>query len=292
MTMIEHMKYLEPFMHIYMCELEMYLKSHSEELLEISFQSDEANTDRPLKEYLKKTIEQKCNHIEAFSNVSTVSFTTYCYEIDDNIRNICIQQVLLPEELTDDIKTNLKPRKKGVFTNPDLCLVLNIEDTIVYQTIELKSTKSDSIPGSSVQQISPFEWVIFIQHNARNIDVTTRQYMNAVNTKMQFPDRSPRPQVSFSELKNWNQQNRIINPNDIYFDSSENKDKQRLLEDWQGVLAERWKDILFTFDISKKEPWFNNNLRKFILEFLAVYDEFDDVKKEEYKALIASLIKK
>ena len=292
MTMIEHMKYLEPFMHIYMCELEMYLKSHSEELLEISFQSDEANTDRPLKEYLKKTIEQKCNHIEAFSNVSTVSFTTCCYEIDDNIRNIRIQQVLLPEELTDDIKTNLKPRKKGVFTNPDLCLVLNIEDTIVYQTIELKSTKSDSIPGSSVQQISPFEWVIFIQHNARNIDVTTGQYMNAVNTKMQFPDRSPRPQVSFNELKNWNQQNRIINPNDIYFDSSENKDKQRLLEDWQGVLAERWKDILFTFDISKKEPWFNNNLRKFILEFLAVYDEFDDVKKEEYKALIASLIKK
>ena len=52
MTIIENTKYLEPFMHIYMCELEMYLKSHADELLKISFQLDEANTDRPLKEYL------------------------------------------------------------------------------------------------------------------------------------------------------------------------------------------------------------------------------------------------
>lgn len=290
MDMIEHTKYLEPFMHIYMCELEMYLKSHTAELLEISFQSDEANTDRPLKEYLKKTIEQNCNRIEALYDINTVSFTSCWYEIDDSIRNIFVQQVLLPDELTDDIKSILKSRKKGVFTNPDLCLVLIIEGATVYQTVELKSTKSDAIPGSSVQQVSPYEWVIFIRHNAQNIDVTTGQYMNAVNAKMQFPDRSPRPQVSFSELKNWNLQNRIIKPNDIYFDSSDNENKQRLLEDWQGVLAERWINIIFTSQKRKVEPWFNNNLRKFVLRFLEIYDELPSHKQKEYKDLLHSLI--
>lgn len=290
MDMIEHIKYLEPFMHIYMCELEMYLKSHTAELLEISFQSDEANTDRPLKEYLKKTIEQNCNHIEALNDINTVSFSSCWYEIDDIVRNIFVQQVLLPDELTDDIKSILKSRKKGIFTNPDLCLVLNIKNATVYQTIELKSTKSDAIPGSSVQQVSPYEWVIFIKHNAQNIDVTTGQYMNAVNAKMQFPDRSPRPQVSFNELKSWNLQHRIIKPDDIYFDSSDNKDKQRLLEDWQGVLAERWTKIVFAAKKGKAEPWFNNNLRKFVLKFLERYDELPSSKQEEYKVLLHSLI--
>lgn len=290
MDMIEHMKYLEPFMHIYMCELEIYLKSHTAELLEISFQSDEANTDRPLKEYLKKTIEQNCNRIEALCDINTISFTSCWYEIDDSIKNIFVQQVLMPDELTDDIKSILKSRRKGVFTNPDLCLKLNIGGDVVYETVELKSTKSDAIPGSSVQQVSPYEWVIFIQHNARTVDVTTGRYLNAVNTRMQFPDRSPRPQVSFSELKNWNQQNRTIETDAICFDSSDNKDKQRLLEDWQGVLAERWVKIVFTSKKRKSEPWFNNNLRKFVLKFLEIYDELPSSKQEEYKDLLHSLI--
>ena len=45
------------FMYAYMFELEQYLNAHKHELLNISFQSDEANTDRPLKEYLKSTIQ-------------------------------------------------------------------------------------------------------------------------------------------------------------------------------------------------------------------------------------------
>lgn len=290
MNMIEYIKYLEPFMYIYMCELEMYLKSHTDELLKISFQSDEANTDRPLKEYLKKIIEQNCNHIESLYDVNTVSFDSCWYEIDDNIRNIFIQKVLLPDELTDDIKLVLKSRKKGVFTNPDLCLELNIGGDKVYETVELKSTKSDAIPGSSVQQVSPYEWVIFIKHNARAVDVTTGQYMNAVNTQMQFPDRSPRPQVSFSELKNWNQKNRNIKTESIYFNSSDNKDKQRLLEDWQGVLAERWTKIVFAKKKRNVEPWFNNNLRKFILNFLEIYDDLPYSEREEYKDLLRSFI--
>mgnify|MGYP003330257066 CR=1 FL=1 len=39
----------------------------------------------------------------------------------------------------------------------------------VYEKIELKSTKDNAIPGSSVQQINPDEWVIFVKHTRFSI---------------------------------------------------------------------------------------------------------------------------
>ena len=55
------MQNIQNFMCIYMYKLEEDLTNHKDDLIEVSFQSDEANTDRPLKEYLKK-------HIESISN--------------------------------------------------------------------------------------------------------------------------------------------------------------------------------------------------------------------------------
>ncbi len=286
------MNRIELFMKIYMYELEIYLNTHKTEILKISFQSDEANTDRPLKEYLKYVIENKCNRI--LSDISEVIIgQNKTYNITEEVRKIHIEQVLLPDEISDDLKTLLSKRKKAVYTNPDICLRINNNGNINYETVELKSTKNDAIPGSSVQQVSPDEWVIFIKHTNNSVNITTGMYFHAINTKMQFPDRSPRPQVSFSELENWNNKHRICHINKLHYQSStEDTVKRELLCDWQGVLAKRWTNILLTFDKSKNEPWFNNNLRKFILEFLTVYDEFNDVQKEEYKALISSLIEK
>ena len=283
---------LQLFMKIYMYELELYLNAHKSEILEISFQSDEANTDRPLKEYLKRVIENEHNRITGEISEVIINQNQTFY-ITDDIKQLYVEHVLLPDEISDELKILLSESKNAVYTNPDICLKINDSGNIQYETIELKSTKYDSIPGSSVQQISPEEWVIFIKHTKNSVIVTTGMYFHAINAKMQFPDRSPRPQVSFSELENWNRMHRIYHTNKLHYRSSdEDTIKRELLLDWQGVLAKRWKNILFTFDKNKKEPWFNNNLRKFILEFLAVYDEFDEIKKEEYKALISSLIEK
>ena len=52
------MQNIQNFMCIYMYKLEEDLTKHKDDLIEVSFQSDEANTDRPLKEYLKKHIEE------------------------------------------------------------------------------------------------------------------------------------------------------------------------------------------------------------------------------------------
>lgn len=274
-----------------MYELENWLNEHYQEVLKISFQSDEANTDKPLKEYLKAVIENKCNSISSFSNIEKLvigndSDETIEFEITESVKAISIEQVLLPDDITLEIKNLLKSRKNGVFTNPDLCLKININGNIEYETVELKSTKTDSIPGSSVQQVTPDEWVIFVKHENSQAQIITGKYVHAVNSKMQFPDRSPRPQVSFSELKEWNQKCRSSYENTVKYNFIDDTLKYELLNDWQNVLAKRWVNIVFKDNINSNEPWFNNNLRKFILEFLNKYDAMSPPEQNEYKELI------
>lgn len=290
------MDMLQLFMHLYMYELEIWLNKHSDNIFDISFQSDEANTDRQLKEYLKNTIENECNKISLFSEIRTINFydsqeIAHTYPINDDVKHITINKVYLPDELTPNIRQILQMRKKAVFTNPDLCLELYINGNLYYETIELKSTKSNAIPGSSIQQIIPNEWVIFIKHNEHFAEITTGQYFNAINSKMQFPDRSPRPEVSFNELKKWNMQNRkcISNSMEIY-SSSDKQLKHELLTDWQTVLAKRWTKIVLDHNPKMQEPWFNNTLRKFILEFLNEYDKMPPEIKADYQKFLSEII--
>lgn len=163
-----------------------------------------------------------------------------------------------------------------------------------YQTVELKSTKNDSIPGSSIQQIIPDEWVIFVKHTSKNIEVVTGQYINSINSKMQFPDRSPRPQVSFKELLSWNNLHRNIENNELIYTIDDSlANKLALIDDWQGVLSKRWIDILLNSEkVKKSEPWFNNSIRKFILDFLKIYDGYNEEEKALIKSEIQSMIKK
>lgn len=201
--------------------------------------------------------------------------------------------MLLPEDITEEIKKIVSTTKNAVYTNPDMCLEIFMDGKIVYETIELKSTKQDSIPGSSIQQVLPDEWVIFIKHTTNNIDITTGQYIHAINSKMQFPDRSPRPQVSFKEMQNWNQTNRVLEYAKLLYKKDEEESiKYDLISDWQGVLSDRWIDMLFNATSTKNnEPWFNNNMRKFIVAFLEKYETLSGEEKEILVSRIKSLIK-
>jgi hypothetical protein len=110
---------------------------------------------------------------------------------------------------------------------------------------------------------------------------------------MQFPDRSPRPQVSFKELVEWNRINRLLSYTSLIYNKSEDEQvKYDLIDDWQGVLSNRWIDMLFnSTSVRNNEPWFNNNMRKFIISFLEKYESLNDSEKENLKNRIKSLIK-
>lgn len=286
------MQNIQNFMRIYMYKLEEDLTKHKDDLIAVSFQSDEANTDRPLKEYLKKHIEESFSSIPEDIDITSLYFEGTTFTNMQAIKHIQVNRVLLPEDISDELKETIKASKSSVYTNPDLYLELILDGELSYESIELKSTKKDSIPGSSIQQIVPEEWVIFIKHSGKNISISTGQYIHAINSKMQFPDRSPRPQVSFEAISTWNKDNRIINSKALcYVKDDDDKNKRELISDWQNVLSQRWIDVLFNATSTKsKEPWFNNNMRKFILSFLTKYEALSKKEREKFKKRVESLI--
>lgn len=284
------------FMFAYMYELEVALKAEKDTLATVSFQSDEANTDRPLKLFLKNFIEKKFNSLP----ISKINFK-FNITINDNIeslnysdfKDIKITKVLLPDELSHELKLKIAESKSSVYTNPDLLLEISDGHNTTHFSIELKSTKNNSIPGSSIQQITPTEWVIFIKHTNKDIDITTGQYIHSINSKLQFPDRSPRPQVAFNELTSWNASNRSLENTTLNYtiNSIDENLKYDLISDWQCYLADRWIEVLFSSSTKTNEPWYNNNLRKFIIKFLEKYDNLTSEEKENFKNKVNSLIK-
>ena len=285
-----------------MYELENLIGQFNEKMLEISFQMDEANTDRPLKEYLKGFILQHLTRIPTGKDNNTLVIR----EIDEvgkehtqsfrygDYSDIIITDVLLPEEITDDLKRMITESKTSVYTNPDLYFIIRDgQGKTYFESVELKSTKNNSIPGSSVQQVNPLEWVIFVKHNNRGVSVTTGQYINTINSKVQFPDRSPRPQVSYNELEEWNSANRTIRENSIVYNLSYSDcvAKHQLLGDWQNYLADRWVEVLKANTTKANEPWFNNTLRKFALKFIDFYESLNPQQKANLKNRIERLTK-
>jgi len=279
-----------------MFELERELKEKSKKIKTISFHSDEANTDRYLKEYLKDLIENHFNRlpldcleknliIKRDENEAKISCKVF--------ENIYVKHVYLQEELTEKIKDHINKTKPAVYTNPDLLLELTDGISVAYFSIELKSTKNDSIPGSSIQQINPNEWVIFVKHTKNEVEVVTGKYINSINKKLRFPDRSPRPQVSFKEMKNWNIENRFESPNKLIYiiNSNDSETKQLLLEDWLNHLANQWLGIVFNKKAKKKEPWFNNCLRMFTLKLLSRYEGLTASEKKNFQEHIKAQIK-
>lgn len=276
----------EFYMAAYMYELEDKLNNNSEKLNSVHFQFDEANTDKELKRFLKNFILEEKRTIET---IDCVDEKKVKHSIIKN--SFYIDDVLTPDDYSNEVKEEIKKAKANcVYVNPDLIFNISIGGEKLTEYIELKSTKLDRIPGSSIQQISPNEWVIFVKHSDSGIEVITGQYKNTISGTMQFPDRSPRPQVSYVQLKDWIQKYRTVTTNTLFLGEDLLADeKLKLLGDWQQYLSDRWINIL-KLKKKDKEPWFNNNLRKFSKELLEYYDALSDDEKEKFKELIANNI--
>ena len=262
---------LNAFLLIYFLELEIFVNSNTEELKVIKFQSEEANTDEFIKKHFKNLILNR-NDISdtAIKEVNTSNSTGHHKIEVKNLFKFKITAVYIPEELSAEQKSNIAKSKKSVYTNPDLLLKIEDGENIYFESLELKSTKNNNIPGSSVQQVSPLEWVIFIKRGEKKIEVSTGHYINSITEKLPFPDRSPRPQVGFNTLLEWNERNRVLQDGILtIIDNPEiTLQKIKLLQNWQDFLATEWLTIIKSEEAKNNEKWFNNTLRIFAIKFL------------------------
>jgi hypothetical protein len=217
---------------------------------------------------------------------------------DEQKKDVMKMFTSISKELSQNIdekqKKEITATKKSVYTNPDLYLKITDGTNIYFESVELKSTKDNNIPGSSVQQVSPFEWVIFVKRDNDKVIVTTGFYINSITEKLPFPDRSPRPQIGFKTLVDWNKkyrkvENEVLTINNI---TEINNDKIKLLTDWQDYLASEWLEIIKSEQVTNKEKWFNNAIRKFALKFIKFSETLTESEKENLKKNLKKLIKK
>lgn len=285
---------LNSFLLVYFFELEKKLNKKENQLQKVKFQSEESNTDEFLKKYFKEYLSRN-NNIEA-TNLKQLQIKIDVKEFIINVEDLFsyrISNVLLPEELSKEQKQNIANSKKSVYTNPDLYLEITDGNYTYFESVELKSTKDNKIPGSSVQQVSPFEWVIFVKRSKGEVSIATGYYLNSITNKLPFPDRSPRPQIGFKTLENWNKKYRKVKDQVLTIENITdlNKEKISLLNDWQDYLANEWLQIIQTDSSKNNEKWFNNALRKFAVKFLDYTDKLSEKEKKSLKNKLLKMIK-
>lgn len=287
------MNNLNGFLHLYFYQLEDMLNKHNSELDKVKFQSEEANTDEYLKLFFKtfilanKSLHSDYHYDVKIKNTKTEEF----YKIDDLLK-IGIEDVILPSELTEEHKNDIKAQKSAVFTKPDIYLKIISGTKTVYLSVELKSTKNNEIPGSSVQQVSPYEWVIFVQHKNGVNKSVTGVYVNSITGDLPFPDRSPRPKIGFNTLNQWNIDNRIIENGVISYTYSDNSKKEQILIDWNETLVDEWLNTVKSSTKRNNEKWFNNTIRLFSIELLEYYDSLGCCEKRDFLNTLKKLSKK
>lgn len=288
MNLIKDINIIDCFLLLFFYELENDLNYSENALSEVKFQSEEANTDEYLKLFFKEYIE-KNNKIKR-TDIKEVSFFIDNKDVTFNTKELnsfYIDEVLLPEELSEEQKLTISGEKHSNYTNPDLYLVISNGNVNYYESIELKSTKNNQIPGSSVQQVSPYEWVIFVKREEKPI-VSIGHYINTITNKLRFPDRSPRPQIGFKNLQKYNESSRLINGQALVIQtqSETNDEKLELLSDWQNYLTNEWMEIIDSNTVKGSEKWFNNAIRKFSIKLLS---HSEGLSEEERRILIEKL---
>jgi hypothetical protein len=294
MDFTEKPNLLNAFLLVYFYSIEHELNTTDNGLQHVKFQSEEANTDEFLKRYFQEFMSKnnsiKDTKLEKLS--VKIDSETHIIEIKE-LLNYEIVSVLLPEQLTYEQKVKITESKKSVYTNPDLYLEIRNGNDSFFESVELKSTKDNNIPGSSVQQVSPFEWVIFVKRDKDSVSVTTGFYINSITEKLPFPDRSPRPQIGFKTLVEWNEKYRIESNKVLSIENVTeiNRDKIKLLTDWQDYLATEWLEIIKSETTKNNEKWFNNALRKFAVKFLDYTENLTETEKQKLKGNWNGLIK-
>ncbi len=273
---------VDKFLYIYMYQLEVGLQFLNKEIAKLPFQIDEANIDSHINMFIKNYIvSNNLHNIFTTSEYSQLNINDIIYTYND-LKDIHIHKVLIKSEITNDIKENLKSQNK-IYTSPDLLFLITDGVNSIYKKIEIKTTKNNQILGSSVKQIDTDSWCIFIKRYKDKCDILTGKYLYAIDGKLRYPDRNPRPTISFNQLKLFNSHNRVIQDNNIIYNWEE-KDlvyKESVLKETNDFITSQWLDIVKEENVNKTD--FQSIIKLYSLKLLNEYDKMSSDEKNDFK---------
>lgn len=235
--------------------LSQVLKNNIEEFSNIKTKEGELNVDT----YLKKKIIKTINSENVF--------------INDNLNGIIFNRIYDNKEYFD-----LKNKDESISKITDLVISYTIDGKKLFSEIEVKKTNKDKIPGSSINQINPNKCIIFFKMG-KETKVEIGYYSQAVSGRVAFPDRAPRPEVSFKVLE---ESNKEINETNFSEKLIESQNEKSFLYEGQlsTYLAKQWLNNLFSF---KFTTWFHKAISIFSLSLIEKYESMNDKEKESFK---------
>jgi len=155
------------------------------------------------------------------------------------------------------------------------CIIPDINITFVYPDgselcfkIELKSTKSDTLPGGTILNLDVNQTLILVKRPSKNSDIyqiKCGQYHTAIKQTDYdtFQDRSPRPKVTFSQMSELDD-----------FDSYEVKDNMNT-DTW----SEHYAKCAINRVTSNKKSWQEDMVKKIMDK--AVAEKLDALAARE-----------
>lgn len=230
-------------------QINKVLKDNIDDFTNIKTQEDEMNIDTHLKSRTLKIIKNNMAKINQVlpSNISII-----------NVK-------------TNAAYFNLKKQQTSVSRLADLVILLNINNQELHYEIEIKKTNNNAIPGSSINQIDPYKTIVFFKFK-KEVEVIVGYYSQAVSGTIRFPDRMPRPEVSFSVLQTNVEE-------DLSIEKTIESNQDVFENPVEVFLPERWLKELFSH--IKKNNWFSKAIRHFSYQLLKKYDTMTPKEKKE-----------
>ena len=164
------------------------LKKESIKFLNLKLMEDELNIDVHIKKMTIKIIKSHLKEINEY----------LCqYDME-------IVKLLTKEQYYR--KSNKRHNEDNISKFCDLVMVYKEKGIFKEDELELKKTNNNVIPGSSINQIKPDKALLFFKYSKKKVDIESGYYFQTVEERIPFPDRSPRPSVSFKSLEATNKE--------------------------------------------------------------------------------------
>lgn len=236
------------------------LSAKLEDFKNLTIMEDELNIDKYIKQEVIKII--MADLLEINTSLSS--------------SNITIKALLTKEQYFCD--TNVRNNESDISKFCDLVLVYQEAGVNKDAEIEIKKTKSNFIPGSSIKQIKPEKAILFFKYHNSEVELEVGYYFQTVCERIPFPDRSPRPTISYNYLKETNE---AIRKNVLSLKIVKDRNKTIFQDNWMDQLVLNWMDDVTATKL--KRNWFFIIIRKFCLKAINYYEKLSEEDKKAFK---------